>query len=68
MDQRAAIKRARIALGFLFISDVLLSGNKVVKTCYKNGLEDVGSIRISLAKIMPSKKGTDVWKIFVKKS
>lgn len=50
-----------------FASDSLVPGQKVVKICYKNGLEDVGLIStFHWPKATSSKKNIEVQICFVK--
>ena len=46
MEQRVATNRVQITLRVFFVSDLMFLGKSIVKTCYEEGIEDVGLVSV----------------------
>ena len=67
-QQRTSIKRVRIVLKVILISDLVVLNKNVINSCYLEGLEDIGSLSVlHCPDSVPNKGDMIIWKNFIRR-
>ena len=67
MQQRTSTNRVKIALKVTLISDLVVLNKNDIKSCYREGLEDIGYLSVLHCLMsVPNKRDVIIWKNFIR--